>query len=41
MMESDQETKKLKKELEDKETKLQLAEKIQANTLAYPTCQIS
>lgn len=40
-MESDQETKKLKKELEDKETELQLAQQIQTNSFAHPACRIS
>lgn len=41
VMESDQETKKLKKELEDKETELQLAQQIQTNSFAHPACRIS
>uniref|UniRef100_A0AAF5RXS6 Major sperm protein n=1 Tax=Wuchereria bancrofti TaxID=6293 RepID=A0AAF5RXS6_WUCBA len=41
VIESDQETKKLKKELENKEVELQLAQQIQANKSNSPTCRIS
>ncbi|EFO17940.1 hypothetical protein LOAG_10557 [Loa loa] len=40
-MEVSQETKKLKKELEEKEAELQVAQQIQTNILAHPTCRIS
>ncbi|VDO33534.1 unnamed protein product [Onchocerca flexuosa] len=40
-IENDQKTKKLKKELEDKETELQLIQQMQTNSLNDPTCRIS
>ncbi|KAL3984714.1 MSP (Major sperm protein) domain family protein [Acanthocheilonema viteae] len=41
LMESELETKKLMKELEDKEAELQVAQQMQTNSIVHPTCRIS
>ncbi|VDN02039.1 unnamed protein product [Thelazia callipaeda] len=41
VMECEQKTKKMKKELEDREAELQLARRLQANTFSHPSCQLS
>lgn len=41
VMQSEQKTKRLKKELADKEAELQLAQKVHTSSLTHPTCRIS
>uniref|UniRef100_A0A0R3RIF7 Major sperm protein n=1 Tax=Elaeophora elaphi TaxID=1147741 RepID=A0A0R3RIF7_9BILA len=41
LMENDETTKKLRKELENKESELQFAKQLQTNGLTHPTCRIS